>query len=99
RVQVTFGVLEAATAGVPTAEPADRRSEEFKAFRKGLGYCWGVAVAADPATGAPAFEALVERAAESGDHDLRWIARENLRKRRLQRLDPEWAVGLLAQLD
>lgn len=74
---------------------ADRRSEAFKALRKGLGYCWSVAVAATPRTGAPVFEALVERAAASGDRDLRWIARENLRKRRL---DPIWAAALLERL-
>ena len=98
RVEATLAVLEAATAGVATAGPAERRSEEFKAFRKGLGYCWSVAVAAAPETGAPAFEALVERAAASGDRDLRWIVRENLRKRRLTRLDPDWVAALLARL-
>ena len=98
RVEATLAVLEAATAGVATAGPAERRSEEFKAFRKGLGYCWSVAVAAAPETAGPAFEALVERAAASGDRDLRWIVRENLRKRRLTRLDPHWVAALQARL-
>ncbi|HEX6020464.1 MAG TPA: hypothetical protein VFZ00_00620 [Solirubrobacter sp.] len=95
RVQAALGVLETATAAVAAAGPADRRSEEFKALRKGLGYCWSVAVAAAPQIGAPVFEALVERAAASGDRDLRWIARENLRKRRV---DPDWAAALLRRL-
>jgi hypothetical protein len=67
-------------------------------LRKGLGYCWSVAVAAAPETGWPAFEAVVERAASDGDRDLRWIARENLRKRRLERLDADRVAGLLARL-
>jgi len=98
RVSAVVAVLEEATAGVATADPGDRRSAELKALRKGLGYCWSVAVAAAPAAGRPAFEALIERAAASGDGDLRWIARENLRKRRLERLDPEWVESLRAQL-
>ena len=49
--------------------------------------------------GRPALEALVARVGRSGDRDLRWIARENLRKRRLQRLDADWVATLLARLD
>jgi hypothetical protein len=99
RVEAVLAVLQVATAGVKDADPAERRSEGFKAFRKGLGYCWSVAVAAAPQPGRPAFEALVERAAVDGDRDLRWIARENLRKRRLARLDPDWVATLRAELD
>ena len=55
-------------------------------------------MAAAPETAGPAFEALVERAAASGDRDLRWIVRENLRKRRLMRLDPHWVAALQARL-
>ena len=98
RVQAVLAVLEQATAGVTGAGPAERRSAEFKAMRKGLGYCWSVAVAAAPEAGRPAFEALVEDAARSGDRDLRWIARENLRKRRLERLDADWVAALRTRL-
>lgn len=98
RVEATLDVLEAVTAAVVTAGSAERRSEAFRAFRKGLGYCWSVAVAAAPETGWPAFEAVVERAAASGDRDLRWIARENLRKRRLERLDAGRVAALIARL-
>jgi hypothetical protein len=90
-VRAVLGVLEKATAAVTAAGPDERGSDEFKAFRKGLGYCWSVAVAAAPETGRAAFEALVAQAAQSGDRDLRWIARQNLRKRRLERLDAGWA--------
>jgi hypothetical protein len=51
-------------------------------------------VAAAPATGRPAFEAFVEGAVASGDRDLLWVARENLRKRRLERLDAESVAAL-----
>jgi hypothetical protein len=57
-----------------------------------------VAVAAAPEVGKPAFEQLVEQVAVSGDRDLAWVARENLRKRRLQRLDPGWVARLLERL-
>jgi hypothetical protein len=98
RVQAVLTVLEQATAGVTAAGPDERRRDEFRAFRKGLGYCWSVAVAAAPQAGRPAFEALVERAAQSGDRDLLWIVRENLRKRRLERPDSGWVTALRARL-
>ena len=98
RVQAVLAVLEQATAGVAAASPDERRSDEFKALRKGLGYCWSVAVAAAPQAGRPALERLVAGAERSGDRDLRWIARENLRKRRLERLDAPWVPALLARL-
>jgi hypothetical protein len=85
RVTATLAVLETAT---PTAGD---RSPEYKALRKGLGYCWSVAVAADPEQGRPALERLV-----SSEHpDVRWIARENLRKKRLA---SPWAAAQLARL-
>jgi hypothetical protein len=99
RVEAVLAVLEQATRGVTDADAVERRSDEFKALRKGLGYCWSVAVAAAPDAGRPAFEALVDRAAASDDRDLRWIARENLRKRRLERLDDVWVAALRARLD
>lgn len=92
-------MLEEATGGVTAAGAGERRSDELKALRKGLGYCWSVAVAAAPEVGRPAFEALVARAERSGDRDLRWIARENLRKRRLERLDAAWVATLRARLE
>jgi hypothetical protein len=99
RVEAVLAVLDEATAGVAAAAPGERRSGELKALRKGLGYCWSVAVAAAPDAGRPAFEHLVERAAASADRDLLWIARENLRKRRLERVDPGWVAALRAQLE
>jgi hypothetical protein len=87
-----------ALAVLAAAGPEERRSDEFKALRKGLGYCWSVAVAAAPEVGKPAFEELVGQAVASDDRDLAWVARENLRKRRLERLDPGWVTRLLERL-
>ncbi len=98
RVKEALAILEAATAGVMDADAAERRSDQFKALRKGLGYCWSVAVASAPEIGRPALEAFVERAAVSGDRDLCWIARENLGKHRLQRVGTEWVAALCARL-
>ena len=65
------------------AVPADRRrDEEVRVLRLALGYCWSVAVAADPTAGLPAFLALDV----SGDPDVLWVTRENRKKARLARL-------------
>jgi hypothetical protein len=98
RVAQVLAVLAEATTGIAEAGAEERRSEEFRALRKGLGYCWSVAVAAAPDVGKPAFEQLAERVARSDDRDLAWVARANLRKRRLERLDPRWVARLLKRL-
>lgn len=65
------------------ARPAEvRRTPGVRTLRQGLGYCWSVAVAADPAYGLPRFLAL----GHSTDPDVAWIDRENRRKKRLARL-------------
>ena len=75
------------------AEVDDRRSDEFRTLRKTLGYGWSVAVVALPEEGKPRFEQLLE----SDDPDVRWVARENLRKKRLERMDPAWVEAALAR--
>ena len=50
-----------------------------RVLRQALGYCWSVAIAALPT------RACVE-ASSSGDPDVRWVVRENLKKARLARL-------------
>ncbi len=57
----------------------ERRSEEFKTLRKGLGYTFSVITSALPEEG---FQVLRKLAA-SGDKDLLWIAENNLKKNRL----------------
>lgn len=72
----------------------DRRSDEFQALRKGLGYCWSVAVAACPRLGKP----MMEDWFASDDHDVVWIMKQNLRKKRLSRIDPVWTAQALQSL-
>ena len=65
RASEVLAVLAEATTGIAEAGAEERRSEEFRALRKGLGYCWSVAVAAAPEVGRPAFEELVSWAEAS----------------------------------
>ena len=76
-----------------TAELKDtdeHRCDAFRALRQTLGYAWSVAIVALPEEGKPLFERLLA----SSDRDVRWIVRENLRKRRLSRLDASWVTRL-----
>jgi hypothetical protein len=73
---------------------ADRSAEEYRVLRQGLGYCWSVAIVATPAEGM----AALERWAASPDPDVRWVVRENLGKKRLQRLDPAWVDAMAARV-
>lgn len=70
----------------------DRRSSEVRTLRQALGYCWSVAVAADPATGFPALDAW----ASSPDGDVRWVLRTNVRKARMARADAAATARLAA---
>jgi hypothetical protein len=81
-----LALLDTITAGLVAA--ADRQGEDFKTLRKGLAYCWSVAVVAAPADGKP----LMEKWLASADKDIRWIMRENLKKNRLLRMDPAWVA-------
>jgi hypothetical protein len=70
-----------ATDGLLALPPARRREPDARTLRQALGYCWSVAVAADPA-GLPEFLALDA----DSDPDLAWIVRENRGKARLRKL-------------
>lgn len=80
-------LLDAVTASLKQAE--DRQSDEFRALRKGLGYCWSVAVVALPEAGKRKMEHWIA----DDDRDVRWIMKENLRKKRLTRMDAEWVAA------
>jgi HEAT repeat protein len=77
-------LLDLLTAGLPAVH--DRRSHEFRTLRQALGYAWSVAIVALPVEGQLLFEHLLA----SDDPDIRWVARENLRKKRLERMDSDW---------
>jgi hypothetical protein len=93
QVERVLAILDRITANLAWA--ADRRSEAFKALRKGLGYCWSVAVVAHPESG----KAYMERWFDSQDRDVRWVMRENLKKKRLARMDAAWDAAWLARFD
>lgn len=63
-----------------------RKTAEFIALRKALGYCWSVAVVCAPEEG----KEMMERWFSSADKDIRWIMKENLSKNRLRKMDDEW---------
>jgi hypothetical protein len=65
----------------------NRKSDEFRVLKKGLSYCWSVAVAASPDDGKRAMEKWFA----SDDADVRAVMRENLKKERLKRMDAAWA--------
>lgn len=64
----------------------DRKDEGFKALKKGMGYCWSVAIVGCPDKGKKMFEKWTS----SADKDINWIIKENLKKERLNRMDREW---------
>ena len=92
QVESVLQILDRITASLQDAE--DRRADEFQALRKGLGYCWSVAVAAYPEAGKQA----MERWFAIDDRDVLWIMKQNLRKKRLTRMDAEWVERWKARL-
>ena len=77
-------IVDSITASIERAD--NRRSEDFLTLRKGLGYCWSVAVVALPVEG----KALMEKWLVKSDKDVQWIMKENLKKARLARMDADW---------
>jgi hypothetical protein len=80
----TFKILDTIMTRIEGT--ANRRGEDFTTLRKGLGYCWSVAVAALPGDG----KALMEKWLANSAKDIRWIMQENLKKTRLVRMDADW---------
>mgnify|MGYP001041144814 CR=1 FL=1 len=87
-----LAILDQITTSI--VSETDRRSDDFRALRKGLGYCWSVAAAACPGHG----KALMEIWFDSDDRDVRWVMKQNLRKKRLERMDPVWLNAWQAEL-
>ncbi|GAA2246032.1 hypothetical protein N1031_16025 [Herbiconiux moechotypicola] len=73
----------------PSAPTAELR-EARRVLRQTLGYGWSVLAVGTPDE---AFDTL-DRWAEAGDADARWIVAQNCRKARLRRLDPARADAL-----
>lgn len=92
--KVALDLLDKLTASIIDAD--DRSSDEFRALRKALGYCWSVAAAALPSEGLRRMQLWFSYT----DPDVRWVMRQNLRKARLERIDADWvarSVNMLAE--
>jgi len=63
----------------------DRKDDGYRVLRQGLGYGWSVLVAALPADGIQHLEHWMS----DPDPDIRWVMRENLKKKRLLKAAPE----------
>jgi hypothetical protein len=93
QVQRVLTILDNITAAIP--QHSNRKSADFVALRKGLAYCWSVAVAAYPEDGKP----YMEKWLTSPDKEIRWIMNENLKKDRLRRMDAQWVELAKKRLD
>ncbi len=63
----------------------DRKNDAYRVLRQGLGYGWSVLVAALPADGIQ----HLERWMSNPNPDIRWVMRENLKKKRLLKIVTE----------
>ena len=91
-VREVLAILDAITEDL--SRSSERRSDGFRALRKGLAYCWSVAVAAAPDAGRP----LMERWMRSEDRDVRWVMKQNLAKKRLTAAGPDWIASWSSEL-
>jgi hypothetical protein len=89
---VVLDVLDSVTSSIVGF--GDTKDEAFEVLKKGLAYCWSVAVAAHPEKG----KKLMEKWAGSQDKTVASIMKENLKKKRLVRMDKEWVACQLACL-
>jgi len=85
-------ILDGITASI--ADITDRKDEGFIALRKGMAYCWSVAIVYNKDEG----KKLFERWVDSQDKDIKWIIKENLKKDRLRRLDEDWVLACSSRL-
>lgn len=72
----------------------DRRAQDFRTLRQGLGYTLSVVVCALPQEGF----ALIEQLVASPDGDVRWIVKQNLGKKRLVSRYPQQVDALRRSL-
>ncbi len=84
QISKVLRILDNITSSINKSK--DRKSEGFKALKKGLAYCWSVAVVGYPDEGKKIFEKWTS----CTDKDINWIIKENLKKERLKRMDQEW---------
>lgn len=71
-----------------------KNDEAFDALKKGLAYCWSVAVAACPVRG----KILMEKWVQNRDKNIVWVMKENLKKNRLLKMDKNWVIKQTMEL-
>ena len=91
-VDRVFEFLDWATASMIAFE--DHRDEDYKVLRKGLSYCWSVAVVSNPVKG----KAKIERWIKENHPVINGIMKANLKKKRLKRIDHEWVENWIEKL-
>lgn len=65
---------------------SERKSESFRVLKKGLAYGLSVAMVGCPEKGKEVFESL----RGITDKEIDWILHENLKKKRLEKMDKDW---------
>ncbi|MDR3001507.1 MAG: hypothetical protein LBU89_09605 [Fibromonadaceae bacterium] len=70
------------------------KSEEYKVFKKAMGYCISVAVAASPEKGKEFFEEWMR----SPSQEIRWILSDNLKHDHLRKVDSKWVDAQIEAL-
>ena len=65
---------------------SERKRESFRVLKKGLGYGLSVAIVSNPEKG----KAIFEKLKNISDKDIAWILNENLKKKRLEKIDKDW---------
>lgn len=75
---VALDVCRITTEHLVSRTDTERKTVAARTLRQALGYCWSVAIAADPERGLAAFRAL-----DVAHPDIAWIVAENRRKKRL----------------
>jgi hypothetical protein len=70
------------------------KNDSYRAFRKAMGYCISVIIAASPEKGKEFFESWMQ----SPNSEIRWILSENLKHDRLRKVDSRWVDAQIEAL-
>jgi hypothetical protein len=73
----------------------ERKDEDFIVLKKGMAYCWSVAIAAAPEEGKRLFEHWLN----NEDKDIKWIVKENMKKNRLLKMDKNWVADCIQKIE
>jgi hypothetical protein len=84
-------ILDDVTLSIENSKEA--KSVAAEVLKKGLAYCWSVAIAACPEKGKKLFEKWLG----NKNKEIIWIMKENLKKNRLLKMDKEWVTKQMAK--